>query len=1053
MQWLAELCVKRPIFASVLILLISVIGIAGYSKLGVDRFPKIDLPMITVTTRLPGAAPEDVETEISDKVEEAVNTISGIDELRSVSSEGISQIFVVFLLDKDVDVAAQEVRDRLNTVIPDLPKNIELPVVTKVDPDASPIVYIALHSDRPIEEVTELADKRVRRQIETITGVGQVRVLGGRKRQVNVWLDPIRLRGAGVTAIDVQRTIESQNLTMPGGHVDTGPEQLTVRIHGRVGSSDEIGDLVVRQEGGHAIRIRDVGRVEDGPEEAASTATRDGAPTVLLTVRKQSGANTVQVADAVRARVKDIQSGLAAGYRLDVVRDDSGVIRTSVDAVKEHLVIGAILAALVVLLFLGNVRSTIIAALAIPTSIIGTFALMWQQDFTLNTITLLALALAVGIVIDDAIVVLENIFRRVEEKGEEPYVAAINGSKEIGLAVLATTLSLIAVFLPVAFMGGIPGRFLKSFGVTMAFAIGVSLVVSFSLTPMLASKWLRPKEAAAAGNKPVLERVVDVFYRPIERLYGGILAFVMRHRWVVVVAATLTLGSCVPLVIAVPKGFLPRNDEAQFEVNVRAPEGASLLATQIVGERIAREIRGLPMVESTLTTVAGDEQRTPNLAKIYVRLVDPKARALKQEEVMALVRREIISKQPKEYRINAGEVSAFSGGGISSAKIQYALSGPDLAVLEKSATHILEKFRQVPGAVDVDSSMIIGKPEIGVYIDRARAADLGVQVIDVANALRLLVEGVQVSTYEEHGEEYEVHVRAEANYRADTDGLRLLTVPSQRLGFVPLSDVVELRNGTGPAQINRLNRRRQVSITANIAPGAGESLVVDQLKKIIAEENLPTGYVATPAGATKEMGRVLSNFLLAFMLSFIFMYLVLAAQFESWLHPVTILLSLPLTLPFAFVSLLLFNQALDIYSALGILVLFGVVKKNAILQIDHTNQLRRQGMPRLEAILQANKDRLRPILMTTLAFVAGMIPLATAKGIGAGFNRATAGVVVGGQVLSLLLTLLATPVAYSLFDDASSFFRRVFRVKGRSEFDLAAPGTSGAETVEAVAEE
>ena len=1036
MQWLAEICVKRPIFATVLILVICVVGLAGYGKLGVDRFPQVDFPVVTVTTRLPGAAPEDVESEITDKIEEAVNSISSIDELRSVSSEGISQVFITFLLEKDVDVASQEVRDRVNTIIPELPKNIDLPTVGKVDPGVSPVLYISLHANRPIQEITEFADKKVRRLIENISGVGQVTVLGGRKRQVNVFLDPVRLRSEGLTAANVQRAILGQNLTMPGGRLDTGPEQLTLRIHGRVTHADDIGDVVVAQKDNHSIKIRDIGRIEDGAEEAQSSALKDGVPTVVLTVRKQSGSNTVEVADTVRSRLADIRKTLPEGYALDVVRDDSAVIRTSVDAVKEHLVLGAIFAALIVLLFLGNFRSTLIAAIAIPTSIIGTFALMWIENFTLNTITLLALALAVGIVIDDAIVVLENIFRHVEEKGMDPFEAAVAGTKEIGLAVLATTLSLIAVFLPVAFMGGIPGRFLKSFGVTMAFAIGVSLFVSFSLTPMMAARWLKAPQRDRDGkiilHRGKLERAVDVFYRPIESFYLRILTFVMRKRWTVVLASFLALASCFPLTKIASKGFLPVNDEAQFDVLVRAPEGTSLASTQLIGERIAREIRKLPIVDSTLVTVADDEQRTQNLARIYTHLVDPRRRKTTQVEAMAVVRDQIVSKQPSWLRISLAEVSAFGGGGFSSAKVQYTVSGPDLKKLQEYTEEIVSKLKKVPGAVDVDSSLIVGKPELGVYVDRAKAADLGVQILDVADTLRVLVGGLDVTNFSENGEEYPIHVRADSRFRADTEGLRLLTVPSARLGVVPLDDVVTLKAGTGPAAINRLNRRRQVSITANPAPGVGESVIADAALQIIKDEKMPAEYQAATAGSTKEMGRTAANFLLAFVLSFIFMYLVLAAQFESWLHPLTILLSLPLTLPFAIFSIVIFKQALDIFSLLGILVLFGVIKKNAILQIDHTNQLRARGMPRREAILQANKDRLRPILMTTLAFVAGMIPLVTSQGIGSGFNRATAGVVVGGQTLSLLLTLLATPVAYSLFDDASNWAKRLFSSQSRA---------------------
>ncbi len=1027
MQWLAALCVRRPIFASVLILVLCVVGIAGYLQLGVDRFPNVDFPYVVVQTNQPGASPEDVETEITDKVEEAVNTISGIDELRSITTEGSSLVAVSFVLEKDVNVAAQEVRDHVSAILATLPKDIDPPVINKLDPDAAPILYVALKSQgHTLREATEFADKRLRRALESISGIGEVQLVGGRKRQINVSLDPIRMRAAGVNVVDVQRAIAAQNLTTPGGRLDTGPSELTVRIHGRVSDPGQLGDLVVRQEAGHSIRVRDIGDVVDGEEDEDSAALLDGLPTVVLALRKQSGSNTVQVADTAKERIGDLRAEMPPGYALDIVRDESGVIRTSVDAVKEHLLVGALLAAVVVFFFLGNLRSTLIAAIAIPTSIIGTFAAMWLAGYTLNTITLLALALAVGIVIDDAIVVLENIFRHIEERGEKPRRAAIEATREIGLAVLATTLSLIAVFLPVAFMGGVPGRFLRSFGMTMAFSVAVSMLVSFTLTPMMSSRWLRAHDESARSFGA---RLVDVFYGPIERAYSVVLRFVMRQRWIVIIASLLTLGSFVPLAGAANKGFLPVNDEARFQLQMRAPEGTSLSQTRLTAERVAREIRGNPNVAFTLTTVGDDGSRTRNLATIYVGLTPPDGRKKTQNDMMDWVRRQIITRQDPSLRLTVGEVPLFGGGGFSSARTQYTVRGPDLKRLEEIATDVTEKLRRVPGAVDVDSSLIVGKPEISVYIDRARAADLGVQPSAVAEALRLLVQGDQVSNYEEHGEEYEVHIRAQPRYRADEQGLRLLTVPSDRLGFVALADVVKLGRAAGPSRIERLNRQRQATLLANAAPGYGDERIAAALKKILDDEHLPPGYAAAPTGQTREMARVFKTFVGALLMSFIFMYLVLAAQFESWLHPVTILLSLPLTLPFAFLSVILFKQAIDIYSVLGILVLFGVVKKNAILQIDHTNQLRAAGIPRLEAILRANRDRLRPILMTTAAFVAGMIPLVLSRGVGAGFNRATAGVVVGGQLMSLTLTLLATPVAYSLFDDASVFLRRVFRLR------------------------
>ncbi|MCU1280776.1 MAG: nolG, partial [bacterium] len=1023
----------------------------GYFKLGLDWFPKVDFPVVVVTTRLDGAAPEEVETEITEKIEEAVNTINGIDELRSVSVEGVSQVFITFTLEKPVDVATQDVRDHVSTAIANLPRGIDPPVVGKFDPDAVPILYVAVESGRGVRDTTEVADKRVRRQIESIPGVGQVSLLGGRKRQINVWLDPVQLRAVGLTPQDVQRAIGTQNLTTPGGAVQTGPTEMTLRVQGRVSSPQAIGQIVVRQVDNHAVRVSDVARVEDGEEEAETEALLDGKATVMLTVRKQSGENTVQVVDGVLERLADVERTLPVGYKLTVVRDNSLVVRTAVGAVKEHLVLGAFLASLVVLLFLGNLRSAIISAIAIPVSIVGTFALMWVEGFTLNMITLLALALAVGIVIDDAIVVLENIHRFIHELRYKPFPAAVAATKDIGLAVLATTLSLMAVFIPVAFMSGIVGRFLGGFGLTMAFAIGVSMLVSFSLTPSLSARWLDPPELDADGNviehKGLLGRAVDAFYLPIERIYMAMLRWAMHHRWVIVLASCIALFSLGPLGKAVKKGFVPDDDQGAFQVNVRAPEGTSLQSTAIIAERIARQIReGIPGVQLTTMTIGDTEQRTPNKGSIYVRLTDPEKRAETMNDLMARVRNEIVARQPKELRIDVSQVDAFNSG-QSTASVQYGLYGPDLDKLAEYSDKIVRALKKVPGAVDVDTNLVVGKPELQVSIDREKAADLGVQVADIAQTLQLLVGGLKISSYAEKGEDYDVRARAERRFRSDIRGLSLVTVPSARYGAVPLSEVVAWKGATGPSAINRVSRQRQVVVQANVAPGYGDSDIQIALEKIIADLHLPASYHAAPQGRSRETARAGKSFLLAFALSFIFMYLVLAAQFESWLHPITILLCLPLTIPFAFVSLLMFHQSLNIFTALGLLVLFGVVKKNSILQVDHTNNLREKGMPRDQAILRANKDRLRPILMTTIAFVAGMIPLAVARGVGSGLARATSGVVIGGQTLSLLLTLLATPVAYSLFDDASVRLSRLFRRKStvdRGEAELDDPAVHGA---------
>ncbi|HVG23748.1 MAG TPA: efflux RND transporter permease subunit [Thermoanaerobaculia bacterium] len=1080
MQKLAEICVRRPVFATVIILALVVVGAFSYGKLGVDRFPNVEFPFIIVSTVLPGAAPEEVETEITDKVEEAVNTISGIDELTSFSSENVSVVMISFNLEKNRDVAAQEVRDKVSTILSELPTDAENPIIQTFDPGAIPVVTIAVSGPGSQRDVSEYVDKTLRRRLETVYGVGQVLVIGARPRQVNVVIDNAKLTAQGLTAAHVVQALQSQNIQIPGGKVEQGMRDLTLRTYGRVGSPADFGDIPISNAGGTPVRVRDVARIEDSMAEVESSASVGGRSAVVVMIRKQSGTNAIQVVDGIKERVASVMPTLPKGYKLDVIRDQSTFVLAAVGAVKEHLILGSIFAALVVWLFLSSPRfwhvllmlagtmsfyflmwghglplpravavplaiaiavamfwyftrksrPTLIAAVAIPSSLVATFAAMQYMGFTLNVITLLALTLAVGIVIDDAVVVLENIFRHMEEKKMSPAQAAVEGTKEVGLAVMATSMSLIVVFLPVAFMAGIVGRFMYSFGVTMAFAIAVSLLVSFTLTPMMAARYLRREDLNETEGHGTRDRGV---YALIERAYMAMLDFSMAHRWLIVLLMFGVLFSTGPLFKAVDKTFLPYDDEGQFAVTVRAPEGASVDATQTIAESIASRVRKLKGVTTTVVTIGDDPQQTLNLATVYVKLGDAAERD-DQYAIMDRVRTQVLPQyQRLNLRTQVAPVNEFGGG--TDAEVMFWIGGPDLVQLDKYARQLTDAIKDPKlGTTDVDTNFIVGKPELAVKIDRDKATDLGVRVQDLAATLNVLVGGQQATSYYEGGEEYEVHVRADEQSRNTVAAIQQIEVPSSSGRNVKLSDLVTLSEGTGPSVINRYNRRRMVMVLANMKPGHSSQTVMDLLQKKAAELKMPATFSYGFTGRAQEQQKAGINFMLAFVLSIVFMYLILAAQFESWVHPITILLSLPMTVPFAVLSLVLLNESINIFSALGIVVLFGIVKKNSILQVDHTNQLRERGMERAEAIREANRDRLRPILMTTIAFVAGMIPLVVSSGAGAATNRAIGATIIGGQTLVLLLTLVATPVLYSLFDDVQEFFRR--RRKARVEEEV-----------------
>lgn len=1040
MQKLAEICIRRPVLASMIVLTLVVIGVTGYLHLDVDRFPSVDLPTVSVRTRLPGASPAEMEAQVSQPIEEVINTIEGIKELRSINGHSASYTLITFDLHRNIDIAAQDVRDKVSVVLRDLPRDIDPPSIAKSDTDQMPVLSLALSANRSKRELTEIADKIVKTHLERAAGVGEVTLDGGLSRAINVWVDADRLAAYQIPITAVREALVRQNANIPGGNVTGQLREEVLRTMGRLTDPKAFNELVVVTRNGAPIRIRDIGSAEDGTREQRSISRLNGEPTVVLNILRQSGANTVAVIEAVKERLRELVERLPADVKIEVTRDQSRYIYEALHEIKVHLILGSLLACLVVLLFMRNWQATVIAAVAIPTSVIASFGVMKALGFTLNSVTMLALVLMVGIVIDDAIVVLENIFRFVEEKKMKPFEAARAATAEIGLAVLATTFSLVVIFVPVSFMSSISGRFLYQFGITAAAAVLVSLLVSFTLTPMMSARLLRANGKKPGGSDGAQSR--RGFYAGLDRGYEHVLRWAIDRRWLVAGLALLVIAASVPLYRGVRQEYLPSNvDEGEFDVNVTAPEGTSLTAMNNVALQIERELRAIPGVQLVLTAVGRGGMSGVNSAGFYIRLVPHEERTfrwarllqwrpwrafqgnLSQRAVQQEIRRRL--RALPDLRVQIRNPQTYVGGGPN-FDVDFSILGPDLDVLYSHAEQLRKKAPEL-GLLDADITIKLDKPELRVEIDRDRAANLGVDTADIANALRLMVGGdTRVTRFrdESMNEDYDVEIRLRESDRDKPEMIGHLFVPRRDGGLARLDNLVKLVPTKAASRIDRLDRQRQVSLRANVAPGYAQADRIAALRAEVARMGLPPAYSTRISGRARELETTFGEFLWAFALSVILMYIILASQFESLVHPFTILLSLPLSVPFAFISLLAANQTINLYSALGLLVLFGVVKKNAILQIDHMNKLRDAGMERNAAILQGNRERLRPILMTTLTLIAGMLPLALGTGPGAEERRAVAVVVIGGQTLCLLLTLVVTPVAYSLLDDLRLKLRR-----------------------------
>jgi HAE1 family hydrophobic/amphiphilic exporter-1 len=1036
-MWLADTSVKRPVFATMVIMALVVLGIVSYPNIGVDLLPKIDFPIVTVTTTLRGASPDVMDVDVTDKIEGAVNTINGVKTITSTSYEGMSRTTIEFVLERNIDQAVQDVREKVSGIRNKLPDDIDEPKIAKVDPDATPILYLNLSGDRSVRDLSMYADEVLKEQLQRINGVGDVIFYGLRLRQVRIWLDAAKMQAYQIAPSDIISSLKRENIELPGGRIETQTKEYTVRIKGEFAHIPDFNDLIISYYKGAPVKIKDIGRAEDGMEEKRTLSRFNRVPAVGMAIQKQSGTNTVEVANLVKAEVAKINKTLPPGMKINFAVDSSLFIVRSIDEVQFHLIIGSLFAILAVFIFLKNLRTTLISAVALPVSVISTFALINFFGFTFNNMTMLALSLSVGLLIDDAIIVIENIYRHVEE-GMAPREAATFATSEIGLAVMATTFAIVAIFLPVAFMKGIIGRFFLQFALTIIFAILVSLLVSFTLTPMMASIFLKPHkksipqpEANDSGlqtpqppaRKKIWQKAGDLmehYYKKLEEYYRRVLKFTLGYRKTVLFAALIIFILSLGLTTFIGKEFTPSEDQGVFLIRMEAPIYYSIDQIEQYFGKTEAMIQEIPGVKSVFYVQGYGGY--PNKAVMMVNLITKAERKYSQEDIKKIARTKL--RQIPGIKVSAEDLSVV-GGGIRNVPIQYSIRGSDLNALQQYAKQITSEFSKLPGIVDVDTSLEVGKPEFKVYIDRDRAADLGVDVATVAEAINLLVSGeLDIARYkdEQRGKRYDIRVRLNPEDRESSNAMQRINVRARDGKLVELANVVKVEEGTGPSVINRADRQRAITVFASLE-GKPLGQAKDELDAI-AGKILPSDYLPKYQGMADTMKESFGYLLFAILLGVIMAYMILAAQFESFVHPITVLLSLPLSFVGAFGALFITGKTLNIFSFIGLILLMGLVKKNAILLVDYTNVLRGRGLSRREAILQAGPVRMRPILMTTFAMVFGMLPIALGVGEGAE-TRAPMGIaVIGGLLTSLVLTLIVVPSAYDIFDDWQEYFKK-----------------------------
>ena len=1087
-MWFTQVSLKNPVFAVMVMLAIVVLGLFSYQRLQVDQFPNIDFPVVVVTADYPGASPEIVESEVTRKIEEGVNSVAGVNNLTSRSFQGQSVVIIEFQLSIDGRKAAEDVREKVAAMRPLFRDEVKEPRVLRFDPSSRPIWSVAvlpataldsvLAADDPCKlrpqdrlcrtaggvapsggsepreagrvgvkpmsaiELTNWSDQVLKKRLENVPGAGSVTLVGGTRREINIYLNSQAMESLSITAEQVVNAVRSENQDLPMGAIRSLAQERAVRIDARMKRPEDFGRIIVARKGGAPVTVNQVARVADGAQEVDSLALYNGQRTLLLTVQKAQDENTITVVDGLNRAIADLKPQLPPGARLELILDASRPIRIAVDNVRRTLIEGALLTVLIVFLFLNSWRSTVITGLTLPISIIGTFLFMNLFGFTINMITLMALSLCVGLLIDDAIVVRENIVRHVK-MGKSPYQASLDGTREIGLAVLATTFSIVAVFLPIGFMGGIIGKFFHEFGITIVAAVMISMFVSFTLDPMLSSIWHDPSidsEGRLGGPRTLydktLGRVTGWFDKATEsmsRSYQGILRWSLVHKLKTLALALVIFVVSIVMVPLLGTEFVPKADFSETSLNFYTPVGSSLEATEAKARQVDSIIREFPEVLYAVSTINTGNAQGKIYASVYVRLIDRKARTRNADQMSAVLR-ERLQQVPGITVTHAGLLDAVGGN----KQVEFSLQGPDLQELGRLSRLVTEKIRGIPGLVDLDSSVKANQPVIELDVRRDAASDLGLSVSQIAASLRTLIAGQTVGNWRAPDDQtYDVNVRLAPESRASPQDLERLPFTTSAAGsnnadgssrIVRLSQVASVKEATGPNQINRRNLTREVAVNANVYNRSAGEVSAD-IKAALADVNFPPGYRYAFSGSTKNMAESFGYAVSALVMAVLFIYMILASQFKSFLQPLALMTSLPLTLIGVVLALLLFGSTLSMFSVIGIVMLMGLVTKNAILLVDFANRMREQGMERSEALLLAARVRLRPILMTTLAMVFGMVPLAFALTEGSEQRAPMGQAVIGGVITSSLLTLVVVPITYCYMDDLAQWFRRKFGTK------------------------